>query len=111
MLAPGRDLARLRGWHPSKSSRIMNARTPPFADDMRAWCRACGAAGQTDDPIAFLQAFSVGSVKPRLRIGLRSWAAALTSASNDASDRSMARRQASRSAARARCSQVRGPPG
>ncbi|MGQ4716134.1 hypothetical protein ACUN22_20885 [Streptomyces anulatus] len=24
------------GWHPSKSSRIMNARTPPSAGDIRA---------------------------------------------------------------------------
>ncbi|MFF1490923.1 helix-turn-helix domain-containing protein [Streptomyces sp. NPDC058304] len=51
----GRDLARLCGWHPSKSSRIMNARTPPSADDIRAWCRACGAEGQTGDLIASLR--------------------------------------------------------
>ncbi len=51
----GRDLARLCGWHPSKSSRIMNARTPPSADDIRAWCHACGAEGQTDDLIASLR--------------------------------------------------------
>ncbi|MFE6337186.1 helix-turn-helix domain-containing protein [Streptomyces sp. NPDC057798] len=51
----GRDLARLCGWHPSKSSRIMNARTPPSADDIRAWCRACGAEGQTDELIASLR--------------------------------------------------------
>lgn len=33
----------------------MNARTPPSADDIRAWCRACGAEGQTEDLIASLR--------------------------------------------------------
>lgn len=33
----------------------MNARTPPSADDIRAWCRACGAEDQTDDLIASLR--------------------------------------------------------
>ncbi|MEU1629755.1 helix-turn-helix transcriptional regulator [Streptomyces sp. NPDC020096] len=52
----GRDIARACGWHPSKSSRIENARTPPSADDIRAWCHACGAEGQTADLIACLRA-------------------------------------------------------
>lgn len=52
----GRDLARLCGWHASKSSRIENARTPPSADDIRAWCRACGAEGQAADLVASLRA-------------------------------------------------------
>ncbi|MFI1948592.1 helix-turn-helix domain-containing protein [Streptomyces virginiae] len=52
----GVDMARLCGWHASKSSRIMNGRTPPSADDIRAWCRACGAEGQADDLIASLHA-------------------------------------------------------
>ncbi|TQE31033.1 XRE family transcriptional regulator [Streptomyces ipomoeae] len=51
----GRDLAARCGWHPSKSSRIMNARTPPSADDIRAWCRACGAEDQAADLIASLR--------------------------------------------------------
>lgn len=51
----GRDIAARCGWHPSKSSRIMNARTPPSADDIRAWCRACGAEDQTADLIASLR--------------------------------------------------------
>ncbi|NVK76068.1 helix-turn-helix domain-containing protein [Streptomyces morookaense] len=51
----GRDLARLCGWHASKSSRIMNARTPPSADDIRAWCRATGAEDQTADLVASLR--------------------------------------------------------
>ncbi|MGE7434825.1 Scr1 family TA system antitoxin-like transcriptional regulator [Kitasatospora sp. NPDC001175] len=52
----GRDLAGLCGWHPSKSSRIENARTPPSADDIHAWCLACGAEDQTTDLIASLRA-------------------------------------------------------
>ncbi|MEE1784143.1 helix-turn-helix transcriptional regulator [Streptomyces sp. SP17BM10] len=51
----GLGVARLCGWHPSKSSRIMNARTPPSADDIRAWCQACGAEDQTEDLIASLR--------------------------------------------------------
>jgi len=33
----------------------MNARTPPSADDIRTWCRACGAEEQTEDLIASLR--------------------------------------------------------
>lgn len=51
----GRDLARRCGWHPSKCSRIENARTPPSAEDIRVWCLACGAEEQTDDLVASLQ--------------------------------------------------------
>lgn len=52
----GKDLAALCGWHPSKVSRISTAKTQPSADDIRAWCRACGAEDQTDDLIASLRA-------------------------------------------------------
>ncbi|WP_225841618.1 helix-turn-helix domain-containing protein [Streptomyces albus] len=51
----GRDIAQRCGWSPSKSSRIMNARTPPSVDDIRAWCRACSADDQTEDLIASLR--------------------------------------------------------
>ncbi|MDX3248785.1 helix-turn-helix transcriptional regulator [Streptomyces sp. ME18-1-4] len=51
----GREIATRCGWHPSKSSRIMNARTPPSADDVQAWCRACGAEEQAADLIALLR--------------------------------------------------------
>ncbi|MEU7023813.1 helix-turn-helix transcriptional regulator [Streptomyces sp. NPDC046203] len=51
----GLDLAERCGWSRSKSSRIMNARTPPSAEDIRAWCRACGAEGQAEDLIASLR--------------------------------------------------------
>lgn len=51
----GLDLADRCGWSRSKSSRIMNARTPPSADDIRAWCKACGAEEQTEDLVAMLR--------------------------------------------------------
>lgn len=52
----GRDLARRCGWHASKVSRIENARTPPSAEDIRAWASQCAAADQTADLIASLRA-------------------------------------------------------
>ncbi|MET8379764.1 helix-turn-helix domain-containing protein [Streptomyces microflavus] len=51
----GLDLAERCGWSRSKSSRIMNGKTPPSADDIRAWCQACGAEGQAEDLIASLR--------------------------------------------------------
>ncbi|MEU6475393.1 helix-turn-helix transcriptional regulator [Streptomyces sp. NPDC047017] len=51
----GADIAERCDWSKSKSSRIMNARTPPDADDIRAWCRACGAEEQAEDLIASLR--------------------------------------------------------
>ncbi|MGW2511132.1 helix-turn-helix domain-containing protein [Streptomyces scopuliridis] len=48
----GLELAALCGWHPSKRSRIENARTRPSEEDIRSWCRACGAEGQIADLIA-----------------------------------------------------------
>lgn len=51
----GRDIADLCEWSPSKSSRIMNGRTPPSAEDIRAWCRACGADPHAEDLIAMLR--------------------------------------------------------
>ncbi|NEA54443.1 helix-turn-helix domain-containing protein [Streptomyces sp. SID13666] len=52
----GKDLAALCGWHPSKVSRISTAKAQPSADDIRAWCRACGAESQAEDLIAWLRA-------------------------------------------------------
>ncbi|MET9515968.1 helix-turn-helix transcriptional regulator [Streptomyces sp. NPDC002994] len=48
----GSELAALCGWTHSKSSRIENARTAPSAEDIRLWCRACGAEDQAPDIIA-----------------------------------------------------------
>ncbi|MFD9884806.1 helix-turn-helix domain-containing protein [Streptomyces alboflavus] len=52
----GRDLAAAMGCYPSKISRLQNATTPPSADDIRAWCEACGATDQTSDLIQSLHA-------------------------------------------------------
>ncbi|MEU7042180.1 helix-turn-helix transcriptional regulator [Streptomyces varsoviensis] len=52
----GKDLAALCGWHPSKVSRVSTAKTQPSAEDIRAWCRACGAEDQAGDLIASLRA-------------------------------------------------------
>ncbi|WP_155056273.1 helix-turn-helix domain-containing protein [Streptomyces blattellae] len=52
----GKDLAAACGWHPSKVSRISTAKTAPSADDIRAWCSACGAENETEDLIASLRA-------------------------------------------------------
>ncbi|MFD7163090.1 helix-turn-helix domain-containing protein [Streptomyces violascens] len=51
----GKDLAAACGWHPSKVSRISTAKTQPSADDIRAWCRVCGAEDQSEDLIASLR--------------------------------------------------------
>ncbi|MFM9604193.1 helix-turn-helix domain-containing protein [Streptomyces turgidiscabies] len=69
----GRDIARICGWHASKSSRIENARTPPSADDIRAWCAACGVEDQTEDLVASLRAVEGTWVEWRRmeRAGLR----------------------------------------
>ena len=48
----GLQLAQLCGWHPSKSSRIENARTVPSDADIRAWCEACGVPEHAADLIA-----------------------------------------------------------
>ncbi|WP_329487991.1 helix-turn-helix transcriptional regulator [Kitasatospora sp. NBC_01246] len=52
----GRELAQLCGWHPSKTSRIENARTVPSPADLLAWCRVSGADDQASDLIASLRA-------------------------------------------------------
>lgn len=42
----GSQLAERLGWYPSKVSRIQTGNTSPSADDIRAWCTACGAEDQ-----------------------------------------------------------------
>ena len=46
-----RAVAAAAGWHESKCSRIEHARTPPSDDDIRLWCRICGAEDQVADLI------------------------------------------------------------
>lgn len=48
----GKELAARCGWTPAKTSRIINAKTPPSDQDIRAWCTACAADGQAGDLIA-----------------------------------------------------------
>jgi transcriptional regulator with XRE-family HTH domain len=48
----GTELASRCGWTHPKTSRIENARTPPTPEDIRLWCRACGAADQVPDILA-----------------------------------------------------------
>ncbi|MFF8228814.1 helix-turn-helix domain-containing protein [Streptomyces caelestis] len=48
----GHELAQQCGWHKSKASRIARAKTAPSDEDIRAWCRVCGAEEQTADLIA-----------------------------------------------------------
>lgn len=48
----GHELAVRCGWHKSKASRIARAKTAPSDDDIRAWCRACGAEELAADLIA-----------------------------------------------------------
>ncbi|MBD0670352.1 helix-turn-helix domain-containing protein [Streptomyces sp. CBMA156] len=48
----GGELSALCGWHPAKTSRILNAKAAPSDSDIRAWCHACGADDQAPDLIA-----------------------------------------------------------
>lgn len=51
-----RAVAAAAGWHESKCSRLEAARTRPSDEDIRAWCRACGAEEQVPDLIATARA-------------------------------------------------------
>ncbi|GIH27601.1 transcriptional regulator [Acrocarpospora phusangensis] len=47
-----RALAREAGWEESKCSRLLSGRTPPSDEDIRAWCRICGAENEIPNLIA-----------------------------------------------------------
>jgi transcriptional regulator with XRE-family HTH domain len=47
-----RKLSELAGWHESKTSRIESAVKAPSEDDIRTWCRVCGAERAIPDLIA-----------------------------------------------------------
>jgi transcriptional regulator with XRE-family HTH domain len=51
----GRALAMRTGWHLSKISRIEHGKQSPSEDDLRAWCRHCGAEDQIPDLIATIR--------------------------------------------------------
>ncbi|WP_030660545.1 helix-turn-helix domain-containing protein [Streptomyces cellulosae] len=48
----GREVAARAGWQPSKVSRLQSATTPPSDEDVKAWCRACGAEDRIPDLLA-----------------------------------------------------------
>ncbi|MFD6658588.1 helix-turn-helix domain-containing protein [Streptomyces parvus] len=48
----GQQLAKLTGWQSSKVSRLQSGGSQPSDDDIRAWCRACGAENEAADLIA-----------------------------------------------------------
>lgn len=52
----GRALADTCGWHFTKVSKIEHGAQPPNEADIRAWCRACGAASEVPELIASLRA-------------------------------------------------------
>lgn len=60
-----RAIARSAGWHESKSSRIEHAKTTPSADDIRAWCAACGAQSEIPDLLASLRVADTAYVEWR----------------------------------------------
>jgi len=47
-----RALSVRAGWHEAKTSRIESAKQAPSEDDIRTWCRACGAERAVPDLIA-----------------------------------------------------------
>lgn len=47
-----RALSADAGWHEAKTSRIEAAKQAPSEDDIRAWCRVCGAERSVPDLIA-----------------------------------------------------------
>lgn len=48
----GQQLAARAGWQGSKVSRLQSGRSHPSDDDIRDWCRACGAEDEAADIIA-----------------------------------------------------------
>ncbi|WP_436776760.1 helix-turn-helix domain-containing protein [Yinghuangia sp. YIM S09857] len=63
-------VAEQAGWYPSKSSRLLNAQTPPSPADINAWCRVCGVPELARDLIA--QATEVESMYALWRTQTRS---------------------------------------
>lgn len=51
----GQGHARACGWDPAKTSRIEHNHAVPSAEDVRTWCRVCGADGEADDLVASLR--------------------------------------------------------
>jgi transcriptional regulator with XRE-family HTH domain len=47
-----RALSAAAGWHEAKTSRIEAAKQAPSEDDIRVWCRVCGAERAVPDLVA-----------------------------------------------------------
>ncbi|MFI0448216.1 helix-turn-helix domain-containing protein [Actinomadura sp. 6N118] len=69
----GRALATAAGWDRTKVSKIEHAARAPNTQDIKTWCRVCGAEDQTGDLIASLRAVEGAFVewKRLQRSGLR----------------------------------------
>lgn len=69
----GRELAALAAWHPSKVTRVELGTRGASEDDLRAWCRHCGAGDQLADLIATVRGIESAYIEWRrqLRSGLR----------------------------------------
>ncbi|UGQ14982.1 helix-turn-helix domain-containing protein [Yinghuangia sp. ASG 101] len=63
-------VAEQAGWYPSKSSRLLTAKTAPSRTDIEAWCRVCGVPQLARDLIA--QAAEVQSMYALWRTQVRS---------------------------------------
>jgi transcriptional regulator with XRE-family HTH domain len=46
------DLSAAAGWHKAKTSRVESGKQAPSEDDIRSWCRVCGAEWEVPDLIA-----------------------------------------------------------
>jgi transcriptional regulator with XRE-family HTH domain len=69
----GRALAGLCGWHFTKVSKLEHGAQGPSEDDLREWCRACGADDQIPDLIATVRAIESMYIEwhRQLRAGIR----------------------------------------
>ncbi|MFC5834671.1 helix-turn-helix domain-containing protein [Nonomuraea insulae] len=61
----GRELALRLGWRPPRVSKLEHAWQAPSEDDIRAWCRACGAEEQVPELIATVRAIEAQYVEWR----------------------------------------------
>lgn len=52
---PGRQLAAVHGWHPSKISKIEGGKQTPSEADIEAWAQACGQPELVGELIACLR--------------------------------------------------------
>ncbi len=69
----GRTLAALAGWHYTKVSKLEHAVTSPSEEDIRLWCRHCGADDQQADLIASMRHIEsmYREWRRRMRAGLK----------------------------------------